>query len=89
MDIELLKEDSDGKKYQVNGFRIYYKNKDTITGDNDINKSELIYLITGKAEITIQDKTWLAEAPAKIEFPAKTYHNIYALTDISFILFFV
>jgi len=88
MDIQLVKEGGDGKKYQANGFRIYYRNENTITGDNDINESELIYLITGKAEITVKDKTWIVEAPAKIEFPAKTYHKINAITDISFILFF-
>ncbi|UZR97508.1 hypothetical protein [Chondrinema litorale] len=87
MDITLLKENEYGKTYQADGFKILYRNKGTTIGDNDINAEELIYIITGSAEITLRDKTWKVDAPAKIEFPAKTYHKIEALTDISFILY--
>lgn len=81
MDINLIKENEKGKTYQADGFKILYRYKDMIAGDNSENVKELIYFISGSAEITLQDKTWI------IEFPAKTYHKIKALTDISFILF--
>jgi len=87
MEIKLIKETKKGKKYQADNFKIYYRHKDIITGDNSKNVEELIYLITGSAEITLENSTWKVQAPAKIEFPAKTYHKIKALTDISFILF--
>lgn len=87
MDVELIKENNEGKKYKVDDFKVYYRNKDTIVGDNSENPAELIYLITGSAEITLKNKTWIVESPAKIEFPAKTYHKIKALTDISFVLY--
>lgn len=58
-----------------------------ITGNNSENVKELIYFITDSAEITLKNKTWIIESPAKIKFPANTYHKIKALTDISFILF--
>jgi len=85
--MELIKENEKGKNYQADNFKVLYRYKGTIAGDNSENVKELIYFITGSAEITLQDKTWVVEAPAKIEFPAKTYHKIKALTDISFILF--
>jgi mannose-6-phosphate isomerase-like protein (cupin superfamily) len=87
MKIKLIKEKKEGKNYQADGFIIYYRYKGTIAGDNSENVEEVIYLITGSAEITLRKKTWKVEAPVKIEFPAKTYHKIKALTDIAFILF--
>jgi mannose-6-phosphate isomerase-like protein (cupin superfamily) len=85
--MKLIKENEKGKTYQADNFKIVYRNEDTISGDNSENVEELIYLVSGSAEVTLQDKTWTVEAPAKIEFPAKTYHKIKALTDICFIMF--
>ena len=87
MDIKLIKKNKKGKTYQADGFKILYRYKDMIAGDNSENTEELIYFITGSAEITLQDKTWIVESPSKIKFPAKTYHKIKALSDIGFILF--
>ena len=87
MDIKLIKENEKGKTYQANGFKILYRYKNKIVGDNSENVKELIYFISGSAEITLENKTWIVESPAKVEFPANTYHKIKALTDISFILF--
>jgi len=85
--MKLLKENEVGKTYQAEKCKILYRNKGAIIGDNAINAHELIYFITGSAEITTEDKTWVIESPAQVEFPAKTYHKIKALTDVSFILF--
>lgn len=87
MKSKLIKEKLESKSYQADGFKIYYQNKNQIAGDNNINLEETIYLVSGKAKLTLQDKTWAEEAPAKIDFPARTYHKIKALTDITFILF--
>ncbi len=87
MNIKLIKDKETGKNYQADDFKILYRYKDTIAGDNAENVEELIYLISGSAEVTLRDSTKLVEAPAKIEFPANTYHKIKALTDIAFILF--
>ena len=87
--MKLLKENDRGKTYeaQTKKFKILYRNKNKIAGDNSENIKELLYLITGSAEITLKNRTWTIEAPAKIEFPANTYHKIKALTDISLVLF--
>ena len=87
MDLTLLKENEKGKTFQADGCKILYRNEGATAGDNSENLEELIYFITGSAEITLREKTWVVEAPAKVEFPAKTYHKIKALTDIAFIIF--
>ena len=87
MDMKLIKDNEKGRTYQAEGFKVFYRYKNKITWDNSENTDELIYLITGSAEITLRDKTWIIESPAKLEFPANTYHKINPLTDISFILF--
>jgi len=84
---ELVKENEKGKTFQAEDFKILYRNKDSISGDNSANKAEVIYLITGSAEITLKQKVKVVHAPAKIVFPEKTYHKIKAITDISMVLF--
>jgi len=85
--MKLIKENEKGKNYQADGFKITYRYKDTVSGDNAENLKEIIYLVVGKAEITIGQKTEIIASPNKIEIPAKTYHKIIALTDISCVLF--
>lgn len=87
MAIKLIKEDDRGQNFQADDFKILYRHKGKYAGDNNINKHESIYFITGSARITIEDKTWEIKSPAKIEIPKETYHKIDALTDISFVLF--
>ena len=87
MSIKLIKENKKGRTFQVDECKILYRNKGVIAGENDINVEEVIYLITESAEITLKDKKEVIEAPARIHFPAKTYHAIKALTDISFVMF--
>ena len=78
MKIKLIKDNEKGKTYQTDNFKILYRYKGVIIGDNSKNVEELIYLITGSAEVTLKDSTVIVQAPAKIEFPAKTYHKIKA-----------
>ena len=87
MKVELIKEDSRGKVYQTDDFKIFYRNKGTVSGDNSENTEELIYLVTGSANVTLKDSTQIIDAPSRIEFPANTYHKIEAITDIVFILY--
>ena len=85
--MELIKENEKGKTYQTDSFKILYRNKGAIAGDNSENMEEELYLVQGSAEVTLKEDTKIVNAPVKIEFPAKTYHKIKALTDIVLILF--
>jgi mannose-6-phosphate isomerase-like protein (cupin superfamily) len=87
MHLKLIKENEKGRVYQGNGFKVVYRNKGAISGNNAENAHEFLYFITGAAEVTIENKTEMIEAPAKIEIPAKTYHKIIPQTDVSCILF--
>lgn len=87
MIMKLLRENSKGKTYSAKDFKILYRNKGTVAGDNESNPKETIYFIAGRAKITLKDKIWEITSPAKIEFPANTYHKIESLTDTSFIVF--
>jgi len=87
MTIELIKENEKGTTFQAEGFKILYRHKGKFAGDNDINKYEILYLISGSAKVTILDEIKTIEAPSKFIIPEKTYHKIDALTDIALILF--
>ena len=85
--MELVKDDTKGKVYQANGFKIFYRNKNTISGDNSKNQQETIHLIIGHASITLESATQNVEAPKTFKFPKETYHKIEAITDIVFLVF--
>lgn len=84
--MELIKDDQRGKVFQSDKLKIFYRNKGSVSGDNANNDEELIYLISGRAEITLEDESWNVDAPAEITFPENTYHRIDAVEDITFIL---
>ncbi|MBU0958761.1 MAG: hypothetical protein KKB31_02325 [Nanoarchaeota archaeon] len=87
MDVKLIKENEKGKIYQADGFKILYRNKGSISGDNFENVEELMYLVEGSAELTLGDSICIIKAPKKFDIPAKTYHKIRAITDIILVMF--
>ncbi len=87
MELKLLKSDDRGKVYQADGFKVFYRKKETVSGDNADNPKELIYVLHGKVKFTLQNSTRTVEAPWLMEIPEATYHKIEAVTDIIFIVF--
>lgn len=85
--MQLIKDNEKGKVYQADSFKIFYRLKGSISGDNSQNTEECIYLLSGSAEVTLENTTWQVQAPVKLVFPALTYHKIEALSDIIFILY--
>ena len=84
--MELIKDDQKGRVYQDGKIKVFYRKEGSVSGDNSINVEELIYLINGSVELTVDDKVENLDAPARIKIPEKTYHKIVALSDITFIL---
>jgi glyoxylate utilization-related uncharacterized protein len=84
--LKLLTDNEKGKTYQADNLKIYYRNRNTISGNNSENIEELIYLISGEIEFTLKDKIEKISGPAEIRIPAKTFHKILALSDIVFII---
>lgn len=85
--MKLIKKNLKGQTYQLNDYKICYRNKDSISWDNDIAPQETIYLLSGSAEITIKEKTKTHTSPSTIIIPKKTYHKIKAITNICFLLY--
>lgn len=86
MKLELLKENFKGKTYDCGGFKLLYRHRGSISGDNKVNPEENIYLIHGKAIVTIENESTEYNAPAIFKIPAKTFHKIEAISDITMIL---
>jgi len=84
--MKLLKEDRRGKVFETDCCKIFYRNKESISGDNKINPHEKIILIQGKAKITLGDYSFNATAPFEFEIEEKMYHKIEALSDIVFLV---
>ena len=85
--MKLIKENHKWKTYQLNDYKICYRNKDSISWDNDIAPQETIYLLSGSAEITIKENIEIFTSPSTIIIPEQTYHKIKAITDICFLLY--
>ncbi len=84
--MELIKEDTRGKVFETDSFKIFYRKENSVSGDNSINPYEKIVFLQGRAKITLKDDVFEKEAPFEIEIPEKTYHKIEALSDIIFII---
>jgi len=87
MTLKFIKEKNGFKSYQANGFRIYYGEKGSVAGDNNISPAETIYLLSGEMEVIVDDKITKYIAPAEFEVPEKTYHKLESKTKTTFLLF--
>jgi hypothetical protein len=84
--MKLIKDDKRGKVFETDCCKIFYRNKNSISGDNDVNSYEKIIFIEGSAKITLDSNVFEINSPFEVEFPEKTYHKIEALSDIIFII---
>ena len=84
--MKLINNNEKGKVYSGSDLKIFYRKNRSISGDNDVNSYEKIYLIKGEVELTIADKVRNITAPAEFEIPENTYHKIVALKDVVFVL---
>ena len=84
--MKLLKEDDRGKVFETGCCKIFYRNKKSISGDNNINPYEKIILIQGKAKVTLDNHVFDIQAPFEFEIKEKTYHKIEAISDIVFLI---
>ena len=83
--LDILKEDERGKIYDCGNFKLIIRKKNSVSADHVHDKNEILFLIEGKIELTVNNETKIVEAPIKISIPNETYHKIKALTDIKLI----
>lgn len=79
--LEIIKESNGLRFCDCDGIYYIELDKGTVASDHVHDEQEIIYLLKGKAEYTINDKTLVIVAPKKIIIPPKTYHKFIALTD--------
>jgi mannose-6-phosphate isomerase-like protein (cupin superfamily) len=88
MQIENLKPTTDkatGKSYALGAWGLHFRKADCTGGDHEHENEEIIFLISGELTAEDKDESKKASAPAKIIFPAKTWHKVTYKTDVIFI----
>jgi hypothetical protein len=85
--LKFIKNKNGFKSYQAEGFRLYYGEKGSVAGDNNISPAETIYLVSGEMKVTVEDKITKYIAPAEFKVPEKTYHKLESMTETIFLLF--
>ena len=84
--LKFIKKKNGFTSYQADGFKIYYGEKGSVAGDNNKNPEELIYLLQGRMNVTVENKTVECTAPSEIYIPAKTYHKLESKTKTIFLV---
>lgn len=85
-DIRIIKKDDRGVLYDCGKSSFISRKKGSISADHTHEDPEIIYLVKGKVELTIEDETKVVEAPVRFEIPENIYHRLIALTDIEIVI---
>ncbi|MCK5413466.1 MAG: cupin domain-containing protein [Candidatus Pacebacteria bacterium] len=80
--IKITKEDDRGIIYDCDKVGYIFRNKGTISANHTHEEAETLYLVQGKIELTIKNKTEIVKAPIKVRIEKNVYHKLIALTDI-------
>ena len=84
-EIPVVKQDERGTIFRCEPVNYIVRKKGTISADHTHEEAETLYLVEGKAELTIGKETKTVEAPVKVFIPEKEYHKLVSLTDIKLI----
>ncbi len=83
--LPIFKEDKRGIIYDCGDFKFLSRKKGSISADHLHDESEVLFLIDGNIELTVNDEVKIIKEPVKIEIPKNVYHKIKALTNIKLI----
>ncbi|MFC1687307.1 cupin domain-containing protein [Patescibacteria group bacterium] len=84
--IKVIKSDKRGMIYDCGKSSFIARKKGTISADHKHEDSEIVYLVKGKIELTIEKETRIIKAPARFESGPNIYHKLIALTDIELVI---
>lgn len=85
-EIRVIKSDERGTIYNCGKSRFISRKKGTISASHKHESQEIIYLVKGEAELTIEDETQLVKAPIMFKIDSNVYHKLVALTDIELVI---
>ena len=80
--LPIVKEDERGIIYDCGKVGYIFRKQGTISANHVHEDTETLYLVEGRAELTVGGETREVEAPIKIKIPPNVYHKLVALTDI-------
>lgn len=85
-EIKIIKSDERGIIYDCGKSNFISRKKGTISANHEHKDSEIIYLVKGKVELTIGEKTQIIKAPIMFRVDSNVYHKLTALTDIDLVI---
>ena len=80
--LKLIKKDKRGAVYDCDKVILIERKKGSVSADHVHEQGEVLFLIEGKARLTVGDETAVAEAPCRIEIAGGVYHKIVALSKV-------
>jgi quercetin dioxygenase-like cupin family protein len=80
--LQIVKSDERGIIYDCGKVGFIIRSKGTISADHTHEEPEILYLVEGRATLTIGKEVSEVEAPVEIEISGNVYHKLVALTDI-------
>lgn len=85
-EIPIIKSDERGTIYNCGKSSFIFRKKGTISADHKHQDVEIVYLVKGKVELTIDAETQIVEAPVVFKTDSNVYHKLIALTDIELVI---
>ena len=85
-EIKIIKSDERGIIYDCGNSSFITRKKGTIGANHTHEDPEIIYLVKGEIELTIDDETKIVKAPIMFKINSNVYHKVVALTDIDFVI---
>lgn len=83
--ISVIKSDGRGEILDCGEVRAVLRKKGSLSADHSHEDAEVLYLLEGRAEITIGGRRGEVAGPSMIEIEENVYHKIIALTDVIFL----
>jgi len=80
--LKVIRADERGIMYDCDKLKCIERKKGTISADHSHDDKEILYLIKGDIELTVEKNARTVKSPARIEIPPKAYHKLLALSDI-------
>ena len=81
----MLQADERGYMLDCDKLKAGFRKSGSVSGNHSHDVHEILYLIQGEAEITVDTETQTIVSPARIDFPAGSRHTVVAITDIIFL----
>ena len=85
-EIEIIKSDERGIIYACGKASFISRKKGTVSANHTHEDPEIVYLVKGEAELTIDDETKTVKAPIMWKTDSRVYHKLVALTDIELVI---